>query len=92
MSVQLPIASGTNFYVFGMSPWANSPAYYTFNGLAGWWSVPLNWYCKTDANGGIITSPNQDFSNPSYTCTRADDGTLTYFDTARNYASGILEG
>lgn len=44
-------------------------------GTSGWYELPLNFYCRTNADNSITASPNSDFSGENYEVKLDADGT-----------------
>ena len=64
--------------VFGKSPWDTTPTPTNYQGLVGWYIVPKAWFCRQNADGTITTSPNQDFSNPTFDVKVDTDGYMKF--------------
>lgn len=74
---------------FGVNPDDTTPKQYSFWGQSGWWTVPTQWYVRTDEDRQIWASPNSDFSAPEYACKTNVDGVLVFFDEYRNAIAGL---
>lgn len=74
--------------VFGDNSWDMTPQPWNFYGQTGtWYSVPLGWKVRTNDNGTMTASPNEDFSRPTYDAVLNVDGTLVFQDLMRTLQS-----
>ncbi len=58
-------------YYYGGTYWKP----HSFFGQNGWYELPLNWFCRTNADSSITASPNPDFSGDNFEVKLDADGT-----------------
>lgn len=62
-------------YIFGQFCGATQWVPHGLNGQNGWYSLPLNFYCRM-TDFGLQASPNSDFSGELYEVKTDLDGTM----------------
>lgn len=75
--------------IFGDNSSDMTPKPYNYWGMSGFFSVPLGWKVRSNADGSLTASPNPDFTNPTYDVAINSDGTYVFQDMLLSRQLGI---